>query len=95
MNGSLGIVQRFEANGQHILQTAAIQKGIEMAEGRRLPLPPRYPRVLFSNGQEVLCAPASFQVLNGKGEVEATRDQACAVFLAPRKSVDGHTTRSP
>jgi hypothetical protein len=83
VNGSLGIVQGFETHGQtnlHTVQGAAVEqneKGTVVTEGLRSPLAPqmRYPVVLFSNGQQKLCTPVSFQVLNSKGEVEATRDQ--------------------
>ena len=86
VNGSLGIVQSFGTRVQmnlHGAQGAGVQqneKAKELTEGLRPPLPQRYPVVLFSNGQKMLCAPASFEVLNGKGEVEATRDQVCVIL---------------
>ena len=68
----------------HAVQGAGVQQdetGTVMAEERRPPpLQARYPVVLFSSGQQVLCSPVAFQVLNGKGEVEATRDQVCVIL---------------
>ena len=87
VNGSLGVVQSFEQHAQMNLH--AVQRGEVQHQGRskeitepQPPPPPqtRYPLVLFSNGQQMLCAPAPFDVLNGRGEVEATRDQVCAIF---------------
>ena len=87
VNGSLGVVQSFEKHAQmnlHAAQRGEVQqneKNKKMTEVQPPPLPQtRYPLVLFSNGQQMLCAPASFEVLNGRGEVEATRDQVCIIF---------------
>jgi hypothetical protein len=91
VNGSLGVVQGFEKRGQMNLHAAhrevqQNEENIEVTELQPPPPPPppppqtRYPVVLFSNGQQMLCAPAPFEVLNGKGEVEATRDQVCVIF---------------
>ena len=88
VNGSLGIVQGFETHAQvdlHAVQGAGVEqhgKGTVVAEDPRPPPPrqARYPVVLFSNGQQKLCEPVSFQVFNGKGEVEATRDQVRVLF---------------
>ena len=84
VNGSLGVIQSFEKHAQmnlHAAQRGEAQRHNETTEPQP-PLPPqtRYPLVLFSNGQKMLCAPAPFEVLNGRGEVEATRDQVCIIF---------------
>ena len=95
VNGSLGVVQSFEKHSQMNLNT--VQRGEIQHQERskeitelQPPGPPqtRYPVVLFSNGQQMLCAPASFEVLNGRGEVEATRDQVCAKFSKLSSKVD-------
>ena len=87
VNGSLGVVQSFEGHAQMNLH--AVQRGEVQDHGRskeipelQPPGPPqtRYPVVIFSNGKQMLCGPAPFEVLNGKGEVEATRDQVCTIF---------------
>ncbi len=84
VNGSLGVIQSFEKHAQinlHAAQRGEVQPHKEMTELQPPPPPQtRYPLVIFSNGQKMLCAPASFEVLNGKGEVEATRDQVCVIF---------------
>jgi hypothetical protein len=87
VNGSLGVIQSFEKHAQMNLH--AVQRGeVEQNEQNNemtglLPAPPpqaRYPVVLFSNGRHMLCAPAPFEVLNGRGEVQATRDQVCVIL---------------
>jgi len=82
VNGSLGVVQSFGKHAQmnlHATQREEVQpseKNKEMTGALPPPPPPqRYPVVRFSNGQQMLCAPAPFEALNGSGEVEATRDQ--------------------
>jgi len=89
VNGSLGVVQSLEKHPQmnlHAAQGGEVQqneKDKDMTGLQLLPLlQKRYPVVLFSNGQKMLCTPASFEVVNGRSEVEATRDQVC-VILSP------------
>jgi hypothetical protein len=81
----------------HAAQRGEIQqneKSKGMPELQPPPLPQkRYPVVLFSNGQQKLCEPAAFEVLNGKGEVEATRDQVCVIFLQDRPLTARYVTR--
>ena len=90
VNGSLGIVQSFETPAQvnqYAVQAAEGQQNEKKKETTEQLQP--YPVVLFSNGQKMLCAPTSFQVLNGKGEVEATREQVCAILrhLPPKNKL--------
>ncbi|KAI0344112.1 hypothetical protein BDW22DRAFT_1129553 [Trametopsis cervina] len=54
--------------------------------------PRKWPVVQFSTGEEQLpmcCVPLSFEVMNADGEVEARRDQVCALlcFHHPRAQV--------
>lgn len=81
VNGSVGRVVNFSAPRDARNHGADIAR-TQLADGSREKIPEQileidhpFPVVEFPGGRRTLCIPATFEVMNGEGRVEAARDQ--------------------
>lgn len=82
VNGSVGRVVSFSAprdarsRGVDIARTQLADGSREKISEQILEIDCPFPVVEFPGGRRTLCIPATFEVINGEGRVEAARDQA-------------------